>query len=169
MNAVRDIRDDRGLGVFYWESAWITVGDISGLSGQSYEAQLSRNRQLWERFGSGWAASFACEYDPDDAGRWYGGSAVDNQALFDAQGRALSSLRAFHPALLGDVNADDIINVADATKMQYIAAEMTSPPDTTARLCADVNHDGEINITDATLTQQFAAEIHTGYPIGKTI
>ena len=169
MNAVREIRGKRGLGVFYWESAWITVGDISGLSGQSYEAQLSRNRQLWERFGSGWAASFACEYDPDDAGRWYGGSAVDNQALFDAQGRALSSLRAFHPALLGDVNADDIINVADATKMQYIAAEMTSPPDTTARLCADVNHDGEINITDATLTQQFAAEIHTGYPIGKTI
>ena len=168
MNAVRDVSDKKGLGVFYWEGAWITVGDTTGLEGQAYAAQLAQNRQLWETTGSGWASRYAGEYDPDDAGRYFGGSAVDNQALFDAQGRALLSLRAFQPSLLGDANADGIINIVDATRIQNFAAELMKP-DTTARLCADVNRDGTINITDATLLQRFAAEIHTEFPIGESI
>ena len=38
------------------------------------------NKIKWEEFGSGWATSYASEYDPDDAGKWYGGCAVENTA-----------------------------------------------------------------------------------------
>ena len=48
---------------------------------------------LWEKHGSGWATSYASDYDPDDAGKWYGGCAVENQALFDENGKALESLK----------------------------------------------------------------------------
>ena len=76
---------EAGLGVFYWEPAWIPVPS-SDWNGQS---------ALWERYGSGWASSFSAEYDPDNAGKWYGGSAWDNQAMFDFSGRPLESLRVF--------------------------------------------------------------------------
>ena len=74
-----------GIGVFYWEGTWIAVG------GSSYQ----ENAALWEKYGSGWASSFASEYDPKAAGQWYGGCAVDNQALFDKDGKALESLKIF--------------------------------------------------------------------------
>jgi len=84
--AVADV-GERGLGVIYWEPAWIPVGP-------AYD--LENNRLLWERYGSGWASSFAAVYDPNDAGYWYGGSAWDNQALFDFTGRPLASLNIFN-------------------------------------------------------------------------
>ena len=88
--ALRDVieavgRMKNGIGAVYWEGAWISVG------GKSWE----ENRTLWETYGSGWASSYAAEYDPEDAGRWYGGCAVDNQALFDPGGHPLESLRVF--------------------------------------------------------------------------
>lgn len=87
---VRDVIDTvahtaGGIGVFYWEGTWISVG------GGSYGA----NRALWEKHGSGWASSYAAQYDPDDAGKWHGGCAVDNQAFFGADGRAIESLKVF--------------------------------------------------------------------------
>ncbi len=90
-NCIRDITDTvvnrmkNGIGVVYWEGCWISVG------GNSWE----ENSALWEQYGSGWATSYAAAYDPNDAGRYYGGCAVDNQALFDRYGRALPSLRVF--------------------------------------------------------------------------
>ena len=90
-DSVRDLTDTvvngtpAGIGVVYWEGAWITVGQNS----------REENRLLWERYGSGWATSFAAVYDPDDAGKYYGGNAVDNQAFFDPEGRALESLKVF--------------------------------------------------------------------------
>ncbi|MFD1884889.1 glycosyl hydrolase 53 family protein [Paenibacillus wenxiniae] len=85
MQAVADV-GAAGLGVFYWEPAWLPVGPAS---------ELDNNKKLWEQYGSGWASSYAGEYDPDDAGKWYGGSAVDNQALFDFTGHPLPSLNVF--------------------------------------------------------------------------
>ena len=82
------------LGVCYWEGTWIAAG------GKTYE----ENCKLWESNGSGWATSYAGEYDPIDAGKWYGGCSVDNQALFDKNGRALESLKVF--SLLRDGNLD---------------------------------------------------------------
>ena len=71
-----------GIGVFYWEPAWLTVGD-------NYYSNLT----LWERDGSGWATKASMEYDPD--GKDYGGSSVDNQALFAPDGTPLDSLYVF--------------------------------------------------------------------------
>ena len=77
---------ERGLGVIYWEPAWLPVGP---------REELEANKLVWEKNGSGWASSYAGSYDPDDAGAWYGGSAVDNQALFDFFGNPLPSLQVF--------------------------------------------------------------------------
>ena len=76
---------DNGIGVFYWEPAWIPV------PGDTYEER----QVLWEKYGSGWASSYAGEYDPKDAGQYYGGSAWDNQAMFDFKGKPLESLNVF--------------------------------------------------------------------------
>ncbi len=86
---------EAGLGVFYWEPAWLPVGPPS---------DLENNKALWEIHGSGWASSYAAEYDPHDAGRWFGGSAVDNQALFAADGTALESLKVFKYVRTGAVS-----------------------------------------------------------------
>ena len=74
-----------GIGVFYWEGTWISVGT------NSYNDNLAK----WEKYGSGWASSYAAEYDSDDAGKWYGGCAVENQAFFDEHGRATNALGVF--------------------------------------------------------------------------
>lgn len=76
---------ENALGVFYWEPAWISV------PGETWEEKSA----LWEANGSGWASSYSVDYDPADAGVYYGGSACDNQALFDANGYPLESLKTF--------------------------------------------------------------------------
>lgn len=72
------------LGVFYWEGTWIPVGEAT-----------ADNSPIWEEFGSGWASSYAADYDPDDAGLYYGGCSWDNQAMFDFDGYPLASLNVF--------------------------------------------------------------------------
>lgn len=85
---------DAGIGVFYWEPAWIPVNVYEDEADNADEV-LTANKAAWETYGSGWAASYAKEYDADDAGKWYGGSAVDNQGLFDFTGKPLASLNVF--------------------------------------------------------------------------
>lgn len=85
---------DAGIGVFYWEPAWIPVS-VYDDEADNAEEVLAANKAAWETYGSGWAASYAKEYDADDAGKWYGGSAVDNQGLFDFTGKPLASLNVF--------------------------------------------------------------------------
>lgn len=72
------------IGVFYWEGTWIPVGSAD-----------QDNSALWEKYGSGWASSYSVEYDPDDAGLYYGGCSWDNQAMFDFTGHPLPSLNVF--------------------------------------------------------------------------
>lgn len=93
-----------GLGVYWWESAWITVGDTTGKTGDELTARVDENKALWEANGSGWASSFSASYDPDDAGKWYGGSAVDNQAMFGADGSALASINVWKYVRTGAVS-----------------------------------------------------------------
>lgn len=73
----------KGIGVFYWEPAWL------GVNGISWEEQNS----LWKKYGSGWATDYAAEYDASVTGA--GGSSYDNQALFDFEGNSLKSLQVF--------------------------------------------------------------------------
>lgn len=84
---------ENGIGIFYWEPAWIPV-QIYDMEADNRAEILAQNQEIWERDGSGWASSYAGGYDAD-AGEWYGGSAVDNQALFDFTGHPLESLKIF--------------------------------------------------------------------------
>ena len=72
------------LGVFYWEGTWLPVGEAT-----------EDNSKIWEKYGSGWASSYASDYDPEDAGLYYGGCSWDNQAFFDFDGHPLASLNVF--------------------------------------------------------------------------
>ena len=63
MNAVNDVSGGKGLGMFYWEGAWITVGDITGKSGSAWTRQYNANKMLWEQYGCGWASSYSAAYD----------------------------------------------------------------------------------------------------------
>ncbi|MBD5156934.1 MAG: cellulase family glycosylhydrolase [Butyrivibrio sp.] len=71
-------------GTFYWEGAWIPVGGAD-----------EDNSSVWEKYGSGWASSYASDYDPEDAGLYYGGSSWDNQAFFDFEGHPLASINVW--------------------------------------------------------------------------
>ena len=59
--------------------------------------------------------------------------------------------------LVGDVNFDGIISVADATLVQQAAAEMVDL-DKYETIAADCNGDGIVSVADATLIQKYAAE-----------
>ena len=105
-NLVRNVIDTvvnkttNGIGVFYWEGTWISVGTNS----------WEENSAKWEKDGSGWASSYAAEYDPKDAGQYYGGCAVDNQAFFDANGHVTEALKVFSLVRNGNI----VENKADA-------------------------------------------------------
>lgn len=112
--------DDAGIGVFYWEPAWLPVGPAS---------DLENNKLLWERDGSGWATSFAGSYDPHDAGPYYGGTAVDNQGLFDFDGTALESLRTFQFARTGATAPLAAVSV-DPVSVEARVGELAVLPET---------------------------------------
>ena len=93
MAAVADV-GSAGIGAFYWEPAWIPV-QVYDAEAENASEILKENKAIWEKYGSGWANSYAGEYDANDAGKWYGGSAWDNQAMFDFTGHPLASLNVF--------------------------------------------------------------------------
>ncbi len=127
-DVIAAVSEAGGLGVFYWEPAWITVGDTTGLTGDEYDAQVAANKVLWETYGSGWASSYAADYDPDDAGVWYGGSAVDNQAMFYADGTPTDSLKVWNYVKTGAVSNDvSVDSIATVEETIYIDGEYELP------------------------------------------
>ncbi len=121
-NSVRDVvatvaRTSGGIGVVYWEGTWITVG------GESWE----ENSKLWEQHGSGWATSFAGTYDPKDAGPYYGGSAVDNQAMFDSAGKPLASLQIFNLVRYGNEAPLQVDGLEDSAMTARIGEKLVLP------------------------------------------
>ncbi|MBR3929018.1 MAG: glycosyl hydrolase 53 family protein [Clostridia bacterium] len=102
-----------GIGVVYWEGTWISVGTNS----------WEENNEKWETYGSGWATSYAKTYDANDAGKYYGGNAVDNQAMFDENGRPLESLKVFK--LMREGNK--IAPVADALEDVNLICDLNAP------------------------------------------
>lgn len=110
--AVADV-GEAGLGVFYWEPAWIPV-NVYQEDAPDAASVLSTNQESWEKNGSGWASSYAASYDPKDAGVYYGGSSWDNQALFDYEGHPLESLKVFkylHCGTLVELAVESILPV----------------------------------------------------------
>ena len=108
-----------GIGVFYWEPAWLPVA-VYDKDATNAEAVLASNRAIWEKYGSGWASSYAGEYDAKDAGKWYGGSAVDNQALFDITGHPLETLKIFQYVKTGAAMENVCVSTVQNAETQEI-------------------------------------------------
>ena len=86
------LSNDNGLGAFYWEGAWIPVK--AGWTNWKY------NKDMSDRYGTGWAAQGAKGYYPDNKMYYngqpaWGGSSWDNQTLFDCNGYPLQSLKFY--------------------------------------------------------------------------
>lgn len=105
---------EAGLGVCYWEPAWIPV---------PAENDAAR-ALLWAKYGSGWASVYAAAYDPNDAGAYYGGCACENQALFDGTGHPLPSLSTFRYVYTGTVCPVR----ADAVENAYVTVRQNNVP-----------------------------------------
>ncbi len=138
-----------GIGVCYWEGTWNSVG------GKSWE----ENSALWEKYGSGWASSYAAAYDPGDAGKYYGGNAVDNQAFFDAEGMPIQSLRVFNLVRWGN----EVPQRADALEDVNLTFDIGSPIELPATVNAIMN-DSSTSAMEVTwnTTAQALADMSTG-------
>ncbi|MBO4562240.1 MAG: glycosyl hydrolase 53 family protein [Clostridia bacterium] len=158
-NLVRDVIDTvvngmkNGIGVVYWEGTWISVGQNS----------WDENHELWEKYGSGWATSYASVYDPVDAGKYYGGCAVDNQAMFGPDGRPLESLRVFNLARYGnevEVKADAI---EDLTLYIDLNGTIVLPDSVNAIMTDDSRQPVPVvwNVTDADLEKMYSGGVNT--------
>lgn len=104
------------LGIFYWEGTWIPVGKTK-----------EQNSPIWEEFGSGWASSYAKDYDPNDAGKYYGGCSWDNQAMFDFEGHPLASLNVFKYLKYGATAPLAVEQVPDVEILQGTGEPLEMP------------------------------------------
>ena len=130
MKTVSEVDSGKGIGVMYWEPAWIGVGNAYNDDGSLSEEKLAANRALWERDGSGWASSYSAAYDPDDAGKWYGGCAVDNQGMFDNTGHPLASLRLFGLVGTGATAERKALSVTKSQRKEYAINAKIDYPET---------------------------------------
>lgn len=130
MKTVSEVDSGKGIGVMYWEPAWIGVGNAYNDDGSLSEEKLAANRALWERDGSGWASSYSAAYDPDDAGKWYGGCAVDNQGMFDNTGHPLASLRLFGLVGTGATAERKALSVTKSQRKEYAINAKVDYPET---------------------------------------
>lgn len=125
-NCIRDVMaagaKADSLGVFYWEGCWIAAS-----------SDYSSNKELYEENGSGWASSFAKVYDPNDAGKYYGGCSWDNQAFFDADGKALASLSVFKYVNYGAIGKGlEIITIPELNYEVQKGSEFVLPDEVPA-------------------------------------
>ena len=149
-NLINTVNNAGGLGVYYWEPAWLTVGDTRGLTGDAYDKQVAANKVLWEENGSGWASSYAKEYDANDAGKWYGGSAVDNEAMFYPDGTASPSLHVWNYVKTGAVsNLVSVEKVGDNLSDTIIAGTTYTLPETLEITYSDKKENAQITWNEA--------------------
>lgn len=100
------LSNDNGLGAFYWEGAWIPVR--AGWVNWKY------NKEMANKFGTGWAAENAKGYYPtsklyyNGAPVW-GGNSWDNQTLFDDKGYPLDSLRFYRDAISSNTKYSRVV------------------------------------------------------------
>lgn len=132
-----------GIGVFYWEPAWIPV-KVYDENAENAKAVLAANKAAWEKYGSGWAASYAKEYDAEDAGKWYGGSAIDNQALFDVYGHPLETLKIFSYVKTGAETTKKISTVKNAEALEIELGSTFALPETVEVTYSDYTSGSEI-------------------------
>ncbi|MBQ9607979.1 MAG: glycosyl hydrolase 53 family protein [Lachnospiraceae bacterium] len=171
VEAVANVPNNKGIGVFYWEPAWIPV-QVYDADASNAATVLAQNKALWEKYGSGWASSYSAGYD-EDAGKWYGGSAVDNEAVFDFDGTALDTLKVFNMIRGGTTSSDSVIGVLD-TEAEYELDDDTTYEDIELPETVDVMYaSGKTEAADVTWSEKDIKEaVYSGageYPIAGTV
>lgn len=136
------------LGIFYWEGTWIPVGEAT-----------ADNSPIWEEFGSGWASSYAADYDPLEAGLYYGGSSWDNQAMFDFDGYPLASLNVFKYLKYGSNVSEDSSTVTSQVEVKMTNFVLNPSFEDSDTSMWRVTYTGQKNPTDY---QVKAEDAHTG-------
>ena len=121
---------DAGIGIFYWEPAWIPVSVYAGADNPN--AVYESNKKAWEEYGSGWASSYAADYD-EDAAQYYGGSAVDNEALFDFYGHPLASAKIFSYIRTGATSSLTATSASVETIISNVGETVELPAQATVR------------------------------------
>ena len=117
--AVRDVIEavakvrGAGIGVFYWEPAWIPPQHYDRTKIAS-DLVLAYNTNCWIKNGSGWAAFSAHGYDKDVKSKVNGGK-WDNQAFFDFDGNVLDSINVWNYAKYGSVGKRKVVRVNEPT------------------------------------------------------
>ena len=166
-NLIRDVTDTlvnktkNAIGLFYWEGTWISAG------GSTYDENLAK----WEKYGCGWATSYATEYDPVDAGKYYGGSAVDNQALFDKDGKPLESLKVFGLMKNGNNVATKPDAIEDTTIICDLNGKITLPEKVNAIMTDNSKQEIEVtwNIDDAKYQEMYNGGVNKYTVTGKAM
>ena len=147
INTVASIKgsdgSQKGIGVFWWEPAWIPVQHYDADAADAADV-LASNREIWETYGSGWATSAAADYDKN-VGTWYGGSAVDNEGVFDFDGKALETLKIFNMVRGGTTADDYVVEVSDTSAEFEIGDEITLPDTVDVRFAS--GNDDVISVT----------------------
>ena len=139
-NHIRTLTDvavnkiDDCIGIFYWEGTWISVG------GDSW----SEISALWEKYGSGWASSYSKEYDPNDAGLYYGGCSVDNQAFFDQYGNVRESLKVFGLVRNGNIVENKPDAIEDTHLLIDLNGDIVLPDKVNAVMLDNSKHEVDV-------------------------
>lgn len=134
VNEINDTHPGKSIGVFYWEPAWISPYYIKDGDGNDNDSLYKQNFDLWEKYGSGWASSYAAEYDPDDAGVWFGGSAMDNSSWFDFDGTALPTAKIYSLVRTGasterrisSVDSNPVLKLGVGEKIDWSTVTVTA-------------------------------------------
>lgn len=134
VNEINDTHPGKSIGVFYWEPAWISPYYIKDGDGNDNDSLYKQNFDLWEKYGSGWASSYAAEYDPDDAGVWFGGSAMDNSSWFDFDGTALPTAQIYSLVRTGasterrisSVDSNPVLKLGVGEKIDWSTVTVTA-------------------------------------------
>ena len=145
-----------GIGVMYWEPAWIPVSVYNKDAANAAEV-LAANKAKWEEFGSGWASSYSAEYDPDDAGEWFGGSAIDNQAMFDFTGHPLESINVYKYVFTGTDAVKKIESVSDIKLSVVSGTDWALPETVPAKYIDNSESDAPVNWDEDSVAKAKAA------------
>ena len=141
-NAVRDVIDivaqvkgGRGIGVFYWEPAWITISPHrvnENEQGQIIGVQSGTggyNQPRWRDHGSGWSSGIANFYD-SRASAAPVGSSWDNKAMFNHRGEPIASLNVWRYVHTGAYRADGanpVEKIMDGARVEVEAKPGLTP------------------------------------------
>lgn len=171
-NLINTVNEAGGLGVYYWEPAWLTVGDTTGLTDDAYDSQVVENKTKWEKYGSGWASSYASEYDAKDAGKWFGGSAVDNQAMFYPDGTATAALHVWNYVRTGaksNLIGVEKIESFDEAIYQQTSSEYTLPETVKVTYSDGTSVDEQVSWNESEAKSINAAKVGTYKVTGQVV